>query len=198
MERIFSKQWDLMRKYHPIEEENSTIFSYHDPDLPVDINSIGGQARLKHLAWYSVEEIAEAMEAKTLPEKQEEFVDSIHFFVELCLTAGYHHDFFDKLEDYYIRFSRNPQKHDVRLGEAVSRFIHALGSAMNQLKNKPWKKTHTSFTMEYRKKFEAYLTLAMFHLLEVGWTLGISSAKRLREVYMDKAAINQERQESGY
>lgn len=199
MKEIFERQRTLMGNFHPIESSNSTIFQYQDIRVPVDMNTLGGQARIKHLAWYTVEEIAEAVEAEDAEDKLEELIDAIHFFVELCITAGYDYDFFDSLEGYFKVFEHNSSyiEHN-RVNVAVANFIRRLGAAMNQLKNKPWKRTHTPFDETYKMKFESYLRLSMFHLLEIGWALGIKSADHLRDIYNKKNNINAHRQRSGY
>lgn len=199
MKRIFRQQKALMEKYHPIEASNCSIYDYYDSSTPVSMDTIGGQARIKHLAWYTIEELAEMLETPHVELRHEEFSDAFHFFVELCITAGYDYYFFDPLDLYFGRLARSPHKHDTRTSHAVTRYVHAIGMAMNQLKNKPWKRTRTQFTnTEYQTKFEAYLSLAMFHLIEVAWTIGISSPERLVEVYMSKSEINKKRQGSGY
>jgi len=94
---IFQKQRDLMEKYHHIELKNNPAMCQ---DVPVDIHSTAGQARLKDFAWRITEELGEAMNTlKNKPWKQshmltdvahyrEEISDSFHFFVELCILSG--------------------------------------------------------------------------------------------------------------
>ena len=94
---IFKQQRALMEKYHPIEERNGLL---ETPDVPVDLDSRFGQARLKDFAWRITEEIGEAMNClKNKPWKQsqfvtdkahfyEEIIDAFHFFVEMCILSG--------------------------------------------------------------------------------------------------------------
>jgi hypothetical protein len=98
LEMIFTRQTELMKKYHQIEAEKGLLLT---PDVPVDIDSHLGQARLKDFAWRITEELGEAMGClKNRPWKQtqmhtdivhyqEEIVDALHFFIELCILSGF-------------------------------------------------------------------------------------------------------------
>lgn len=98
LDEIFARQRELMDKYHLIEAANGLLVT---DQVPVDLNDPRGQARLKEMAWRTVEELAEAMnELKNRPWKQshtptnkeafrEEVVDALHFFIELCILAGF-------------------------------------------------------------------------------------------------------------
>jgi len=97
LEAIFDRQKELMEKYHPIEAANDLLLS---PDVPVDLDSAKGQARLKDFAWRVTEELGEAMNClKNKPWKQtqmltdrdhfyEELADALHFMVELFILSG--------------------------------------------------------------------------------------------------------------
>lgn len=97
LENVFSRQRELMETYHHIERKNGLL---QTEDVPVDLHSAQGQARLKDFAWRVTEEIGEAMNClKNKPWKQtqmltdevhyiEELVDAFHFFVELCILSG--------------------------------------------------------------------------------------------------------------
>lgn len=97
LEEIFAGQKKLMEKYHIIEKEIGLL---QTEDVPVDLQSHLGQARLKDFAWRITEEIGEAMSClKNKPWKKtqmetdvthyyEELADAFHFFVELCLLSG--------------------------------------------------------------------------------------------------------------
>lgn len=93
---IFDRQRELMHKYHPIERDNGLLLT---EDVPVDIHSHAGQARLKDMCWRCVEELGEAMNClknkawkQTMMETdvvhyREELADAFHFFVELCILS---------------------------------------------------------------------------------------------------------------
>lgn len=97
LEEIFEGQKKLMEKYHIIEKEIGLL---QTEDVPVNLQSHLGQARLKDFAWRITEEIGEAMSClKNKPWKKtqmetdvthyyEELADAFHFFVELCLLSG--------------------------------------------------------------------------------------------------------------
>ena len=94
---IFTRQLELMEKYHDIESKNNPHMC---KEVPVDIQSYAGQNRLKDFAWRITEEIGEAMSClKNKPWKatpmetdvdhyKEEIADAFHFFVELCILSG--------------------------------------------------------------------------------------------------------------
>ena len=98
LEAIFKRQTELMKKYHVIENKNGLL---QTEDVPVNLDCAKGQARLKDFAWRLTEEIGEAMNClKNKPWKQtqmetdkehfyEEIADALHFFVELCILAGF-------------------------------------------------------------------------------------------------------------
>lgn len=108
---IFDRQKQLMDKYHEIEAKVGLL---QTPDVPVDLHSHLGQARLKDFAWRITEEIGEAMSClKNKPWKQtqmetdvqhyfEEIADAFHFFIELCLLSGINADM---LFDLYFKKS---------------------------------------------------------------------------------------------
>lgn len=95
---IFVGQEILMDKYHDIEQGNSSF--------PVELDDRGDldsrlvQARIHELFGFTVRELGEALqELRSKPWKQtwsptdidkfkEEMADALHFFVEMCITAG--------------------------------------------------------------------------------------------------------------
>ena len=95
---IFEGQRVLMYKYHSIEEANGCIVV--DEDLWGEIDDRNVQMRIKDLNARSIEELMEAMNCfKNKPWKNsfvatdrdhfyEELADALHFFIELCITAG--------------------------------------------------------------------------------------------------------------
>lgn len=98
LESIFDGQNVLMEQYHDIEARNGAYVI-----MPTDMGHLDDrtvQARIKHLAFCVVEELTEAtgclknkpwkqdMIATNVEHFQEEIADALHFFVELCITAG--------------------------------------------------------------------------------------------------------------
>jgi len=194
LEEIFKKQRALMDKYHTIELR-SNIFEYMDHSVPVDLHTTAGQARLKHLAWCTVEEIAEALDGVGVRNKKEEVVDALHFLVELIITAGYDHNWLGSLERQWRSTELNVHSTVSKMGDAVTGFLNVFGMAMNQLKNKPWKQAHKPTDVA---KFEAYLALSFYHYILIARTFGIETPEELYHLYAHKEEINKKRQESGY
>lgn len=95
---IFAGQLELMEKYEPIERERGFITVQPEDFGQIDHRFV--QYRIKDLNARAVEELYEAMNTlKNKPWKQsevptdkvhfyEEIGDALHFFVELCITAG--------------------------------------------------------------------------------------------------------------
>lgn len=92
LELIFARQKELMEKYEVIEKSNGLL---ETEDVPVNLHSGRGQARLKNFAWRITEELAEAMDAHNLhdegwdsPHAREEIADALHFLVEMIILSG--------------------------------------------------------------------------------------------------------------
>jgi hypothetical protein len=95
---IFAGQTELMNKYHDIEKDRGFIVI--DEPQYGDLDHRFVQYRIKDLNARAVEELYEAMNTlKNKPWKQsevptdalhfyEEVGDALHFFVEMCITAG--------------------------------------------------------------------------------------------------------------
>lgn len=98
LELLFERQGLLMQKYHEIEEHRGALVI--DPAHFGDLDSRYVQWRIKDLAYRTVEELSEATNTlKNKPWKTsevatdrmhfyEELIDALHFFIELCETAG--------------------------------------------------------------------------------------------------------------
>lgn len=90
LDDIFAEQHSLMNKYIDIEASNNLL---HTRDVPVNLDSPQGQARLKDFAWRITEELGEALEAcrvhPNMPDhNQEEIIDSLHFLTEFTILSG--------------------------------------------------------------------------------------------------------------
>lgn len=98
LKAIFDKQRELMEKYEPIESGRGAITV--KPELYGMVDHRKVQWRIKDLSQRVVEELMESMNClRNKPWKQsevetdkdhfyEELADTLHFFVELCITAG--------------------------------------------------------------------------------------------------------------
>lgn len=119
LEMIFEGQRHLMTKYHAREKANGSPVVYADDEGQLDDRQV--QARLHELYGFLVRELSEALaELKNKPWKKTEtptdreaFVnevgDSLHFFVELCITAGM------TAEDLHRAYFRMHMKNNDRL-----------------------------------------------------------------------------------
>lgn len=99
LEEIFAKQSELLERVAPVERGNGVAVPSPDHYGKLDYRYV--QHFLKDLAWCTTEELGEAMnELKNRPWKtsftqtdeeafKEEVVDALHFFIELCIVAGF-------------------------------------------------------------------------------------------------------------
>jgi len=97
LENIFTRQRELMVKYHEIEKSNDLLLY---EKIPVDLHDRHGQARMRELIRRCVEELIEASHTlKNSPWKcshvltdeehfYEELSDAFHFFLEICIAVG--------------------------------------------------------------------------------------------------------------
>jgi hypothetical protein len=116
---IFEGQRHLMTKYHMREAANGSPVITHDEEGNLDDRRV--QARIHELFGFMVREAAEALqELKNKPWKQtttptdrdafvNEIGDTLHFFVELCITAGM------TSEDLHRAYFRMHQKNNERI-----------------------------------------------------------------------------------
>jgi len=98
LEGIFAGQYELIEKYHDIEQSRGALVI--EPENFGEIDHRFVQWRIKDLAFRTIEELTEATNTlKQKPWKQsevptdqehfyEELADALHFFVELLITAG--------------------------------------------------------------------------------------------------------------
>lgn len=210
LELIFARQKELLEKYLPIEEKNGLVFT---TDVPVNVNTHMGQARLKFMAWNTVEELAEALDAQSRGEKlhcREEIADGFHFLVELMILAGIGPDDLiglesgdlivvesgeDKLKKLFLVFSPfNRAGFGNKRSTLVCNFIMWLGMACNTLKNKPWKQTqHTTDVALLRSRlvsaFHGYIQLCASFLID---------DEDLFDLYYRKSEVNKFRQRTNY
>jgi NTP pyrophosphatase (non-canonical NTP hydrolase) len=95
---IFEGQKELIAKYHDIEQKRGALVVEPENFGRIDHRFV--QWRIKDLAYRTIEELTEATNTlKNKPWKQsevptdathfyEELADALHFFIELCITAG--------------------------------------------------------------------------------------------------------------
>lgn len=96
--KIFEGQHELISRYHDIEKDRGALVVHPENFGKIDNRFV--QWRIKMLNADVIEELMEAM--NTLKNKRwkqsevttdavhfyEELIDALHFFVEMCITAG--------------------------------------------------------------------------------------------------------------
>ena len=196
LEEIFDHQLELMEKFHVIERENG----FHRPDIiGLNLDHPVNQDRLRGLAWHCIEEYGEALDAE--PEHRlEELADTMHFLVELILTSGMRsHHFGDSREEQLAQLMLKgveenwPSLGPNELPILQLSFVAALGSAMNTLKNRPWKQTRRETDLGV---YYARLRVALVEFLTVVCYMGYN-AEQLHHAYVRKNAENHSRVGAG-
>lgn len=224
LETIFSRQRDLIDKYHLIEVANvgqhipSTSCSNGERSWghagALSLNHRASQLRLKDFAWRITEELAEATECfnqKTLNlvHFREELIDALHFSVELCCYSGIAlQDFFggpiqgDALENLFQLFGCarvtevdfENYYHRETFCGQVWAAVESLGTAMNCLKMKPWK---TTPMLTDEKEYRKHTVLFFHQFIGLLSAAGFD-AKSCTAMYLNKHAVNKFRQGSNY
>lgn len=217
---IFSKQEQLMEKYQEIEQL---------PEWPFNLHIQKDQLVIKDFCWRATEEFQESIHeimGKGFKGEErrkavtEELIDALHFYTENMILSGISpNNFVDFLttapvpsiepttitpNDYFIQGMRAMSMDTCGLGQStiqyITQSIYYMGMACNQLKNKPWKRTHQETDI---KKFNEYFCLGyMCCINAIFSSLTSVSAKDLySELYLEyfkKHAVNQFRQGSNY
>jgi len=217
--QIFNQQRSHMEVYAGIEDENGLL---QTPDIPVDIQSRFGQARLKDFAWRITEELGEVLESIEENSHQPvfyetEIADVLHFLTEFTILAGMgpkdlikdlipkgaNLDSNDYLIILYDLIKNNiPSfeaftKPDSKLFLAVFTtgiITQRLAMACNLLKNKPWKRSERETDYEELKKRIRDVWTAYLTLCGV---LDIGPEK-LHALYFKQSDVTKIRQETGY
>lgn len=206
LKAIFTRQKELMEKYHHIEASSGLL---QTEDCPVNLDDKKGQARLKDFSWRITEEVGEALDALYVEEDDvhfiEELIDGLHFLTELTILAGRDWDTIcqkaeypgeDKLDQI---FDNSPvaffsESDTINFPGCITHFIQNLGMMCNCLKNKPWKQTQMETN---RENFYLHLDKVWFSYC------GILIAARLSpedtvDIYLKKSQVNKFRQRSNY
>jgi hypothetical protein len=199
---IFGRQKELMAKYHHIEARSGLL---QTEDCPVNLDDRRGQARIKDFSWRVMEELGEALDAKSHTDHyQEELIDGLHFLTELTILAGRDYDTIipkdiplfheDHLEDLVETARNELTTHTDDLNYWVSQFVEQLAMMCNCLKNKPWKQ---SMMKTDREAFHGRLTNVWVCYITILVISGMDST-RIADTYLRKSQVNQFRQRSNY
>lgn len=188
---IFTRQQELMARYHTIEARNG-LLTYST--LPADLNNPFAQMRLKYLAWCFVEELVEAAEVATTPTLlHEELMDALHFLVELLITSGIQPGHLPQFETTFGEDARMEPPAQLLLESYAFSATKEVGLAMHLLKNRSWKQT-TTVTDEATYRYKLMKAVLAFGVLCQEAGMG---ADQVYAGYLGKAAINQQRQDGG-
>lgn len=200
---IFNRQKELMAKYHHIEARSGLL---QTEDCPVNLDDRRGQARIKDFSWRVMEELGEALDAKSHTDHyQEELIDGLHFLTELTILAGRDYNTIipedlpkfhsDHLEDLYeTALTRIDGPVHTDLNHWVAQFVEQLAMMCNCLKNKPWKQ---SMMKTDREAFYGRLTNVWVCYMAILAMAGMKPAD-IADTYLRKSQVNQFRQRSNY
>lgn len=130
---MFKAQLELLVKFDVIEREHGLL---QTEDLPVNLLTVRGQARLRDFAWRIVEELSEAQRAETKEDRQEEVADAAHFLIELMLLTGLEPE--DTGTTDVARWIDRPNLAPHPFHDEAWRFTTRLGRAMGELSWRPW------------------------------------------------------------
>jgi len=177
----------LMEKPGGYDEIESKIGLKQTEDVPVNIESKEGQARLKDFCWRTTEELMEAKESydrgDDMEHTLEEVVDALHFFVELCILS--------KWETFPNNSITPTQEVNEHLFYAP---VYPLGIAANLLKNKAWKQTFVETDVN---RYNDYLADASQQLLGIFGYFD-QSLRDVYNIYYRKNRVNIWRQDRNY
>ena len=208
LQAIFTRQKELMAKYHHIEEASGLL---QTPDCPVNLDDKRGQARLKDFSWRITEEVGEALDAFYIENDNthfvEELIDGLHFLTELTILAGrdwnticqnaQYRDSEDQLEIIFdnslVAFS-SPDEDIASFPGTITNFIRCLGMMCNCLKNKPWKQTQMETN---RENFYQHLDQVWFAYCGI-LVLADLDPESTVDIYLKKSQVNKFRQRSNY
>ena len=200
---IFNRQKELMTKYHHIEARSGLL---QTEDCPVNLDDRRGQARIKDFSWRVMEELGEALDAKSHTDHyQEELIDGLHFLTELTILAGRDYNTIipedlpkfhsDHLEDLYeTALTRIDGPVHTDLNHWVAQFVEQLAMMCNCLKNKPWKQ---SMMKTDREAFYGRLTNVWVCYMAILAMAGMKPID-IADTYLRKSQVNQFRQRSNY
>ena len=225
LETIFNGQKELMKKYGPIEEENGfrhlkAPVNIHDRFGQAKIKDFAWRATEEMM------EYREAVKKGDLRHALEELSDVLHFITEFTILTGVtptegspgdgsplegtlRYGYLTSAESQYASFidSGNPVLPSKSNGDLIYMartrdlsdkyslsVIYQLGLCCNMLKNKPWKKSQMitdekRFFTQVGELWKSLLDMLFAHRLD---------PEGPRSLYLDKHAVNQFRQRSGY
>ena len=207
LEAIFTRQKELMEKYHHIEASSGLL---QTEDCPVNLDDKRGQARLKDFSWRITEEVGEALDALHVEGDKvhfiEELIDGLHFLTELTILAGRdwnticqeaeypEEDKLDQIFNNSLIAFESPESDVVNFSGCITHFIQTLGMMCNCLKNKPWKQTQMETN---RENFYLHLDKVWYSYCGILLAAGLNPEDTV-DIYLKKSQVNKFRQRSNY
>ena len=204
---IYLRQAAYVRSLIPTYRHNG--FQLHTKSFPWDLDDRKCQEEFRLLAWRFTEEVIEAEETwsnRQVGAKQhyhEEIADALHFLIELCLASGVMEDELvsgiatvpmkvegDRLDYFFQQASRNMLL--VTTGNPWYWCLRALGLAMMQLRQRPWRK---DFRETDRAKWVMGIHLTFQAFINACFKTDIN-AQDLHQAYFKKAKKNDDRIEA--
>ena len=206
MEAIFTRQSELMGKYHEIEKRSGLL---QTENVPVNLHDKKGQARIKDFAWRITEELGEALDARENEAHfKEELIDGLHFLTELTILTGENpSSVIQEVKNLYpvsetteegdnlevISSAVNDYYGTISFDAKVAKFIEHLGMMCNCLKNKPWKQSNMitdvkAFKKQLAKVWVSYMAIILEEV----------QLPEVVDIYFKKSQVNKFRQRSNY
>lgn len=151
------------------EKQNELRELYNIPIIDLDIPA--QQSIAREMAWNTIEEVGEALAVQTSSHLDREHLldetaDALSFYIELLIISGMTADDFkptkdngiDKLEKWF-NVDGVGYKTDLRRSHSI--FTEKLALAINNLKNRKWRKTNVH-TNEFTYKKDLFITFLNF------------------------------------
>lgn len=189
---VFTHQRELIRRFDEIERMNGLL--QHDA-IPVFIDDIHGQKRLREFAWRFVEEMCEAHgawdqyimsqeenESEKLEAFRIELSDCFHFLVGLCILSGITPSMLINESPYHETEEDDVSRHLLP--------VLYVGWAMNQLKTRPWKIAQRKTDV---REYRAAIRRAFFAFIDTAGIYYDINFNDLYDTYLKKMRINQQR-----
>lgn len=181
---ILELQKQLALRFEPELKER---FDSFDIDSPED------QDLFKVFCWRLTEELVETIEAyvkdpygEGLAHMQEEAIDALNFFIELCILSG-------------CKFNPEVLIGDTQGTEALpaicSEIVYHVGRSANKMKNRPWRQTQYLVNII---PFEQELVNANAIFGDLLATVGLTTDQAIRDMWSRKYRVNVFRLDSNY
>lgn len=184
------------------ERQDALRQKYGLPILKLDAPS--DQSLAREMAWNTIEEMGEAIAVVTSKTRDREHLldetaDALSFYIELLLISGMTASDFeshkdtsgDKLDGW---FETDTDTYVTDLRRSHSTFVEKLSLAINNLKNRKWRKTNVH-TNDFLYKKDLYYTFINF--IRFVKQLGLTS-DQLFDAYIRKSEVNNWRLDSNY